>query len=118
MKRVDRHTQCERCVRRLTKRFLDVRYPEAVCHLIELFYSEHCPGCPEARHLLQRFAAERQDVVAIERNIADDGDYQLATDYHLIATPAWVIDRHNVLYGVPKSRNLAARVAASAPALS
>ena len=87
-------------------------------HLVELFYSEHCIGCPEARQLLQRLASERPDVVVIERNIDDDADYRLATDYHLIATPAFVIDRSNVLYGVPQSQKLKARIGASTPVLA
>lgn len=87
-------------------------------HLIELFYSDECLACPEARHLVRRFAAERPDVVVIERNIADDAEYRAATDYHLIATPAFVIDRHDVLYGVPQPDKLAARIAASTPVLA
>jgi hypothetical protein len=88
---------------------------ESVSHLVELFYSGHCFGCPEARQILQRLASQRPDVVAIERNIDDDADYRLATDYHLIATPAFVIDRSNVLYGVPQPHKLEARIEASTP---
>jgi hypothetical protein len=89
-----------------------------VSHLIELFYSEHCIGCPEARQLLQRFASDHPEVVAVERNIDQDADYRLATDYHLIATPAFVIDRTNVMYGIPRPEKLATRIAASAPVLA
>lgn len=87
-------------------------------HLVELFYSGHCFGCPEARQLLQRVASERPDVVVIERNIDDDADYRLATEYRLIATPAFVIDRSNVLYGVPQPQKLEARIGASTPVLA
>lgn len=67
--------------------------------------------------MVQLFASDHPDVVVIERNIDDDADYQLATNYHLIATPALVIDRHNVMYGVPRPDSLAARIDASTPAL-
>ncbi|HWK30544.1 MAG TPA: thioredoxin family protein [Terriglobales bacterium] len=87
-------------------------------HLVELFYSDHCFGCPEARQLLQRVASEHSDVVVIERNIDDDADYQLATDYRLIATPAFVIDRSHVLYGVPQPHTLEARIGATTPVLA
>jgi hypothetical protein len=89
-----------------------------VSHLIELFYSEHCIGCPEARQLLERFASDHPEVVAVERNIGQDADYRLATDYHLIATPAFVIDRCKVLYGIPQPEKLAIRMAASTPLLA
>lgn len=85
-------------------------------HLLELFYSDHCLGCPEARALVQRFVGERHDVVLVEHNI--DDDVQLAKSYHLIATPALVIDRGKVMYGVPRPDTLAARIDASAPALT
>ncbi|MBI1873676.1 MAG: thioredoxin family protein [Acidobacteria bacterium] len=80
-------------------------------HLVELFYSQHCPGCPEARALVQRFVAERPDIVLMEHNVDDDA--QLAKSYHLIATPALVIDRWKVMYGVPRADALAARIDAS-----
>jgi thiol-disulfide isomerase/thioredoxin len=91
---------------------------ESVSHLVELFYSEHCFGCPEARQLLQRVASEHPEVVIIERNIDDDVDHRLAMEYRLIATPAFVIDRSNVLYGVPQPQKLEARIGASTPALA
>lgn len=109
--------ECVRGVRRLTDGGRDGRYSEYVSHLVELFYSEHCLGCPEARQLLRRFASACPDVVVIERNINDATDYQLATDYHLIATPAFVIDRRNVMYGIPRLDKLLARIAASIPVL-
>jgi hypothetical protein len=65
--------------------------------------------------MLRLFASGRPDVVVIERNIDDDAEYRLATEYDLIATPAFVIDRHAVLYGVPKPEKLSARIAASTP---
>jgi hypothetical protein len=85
--------------------------------LVELFYSEHCFGCPEARQLLQRLASEHPEIVAVERNIDQGADYQLATEYRLIATPAFVIDRTNVLYGIPQPEKLATRISASTPVL-
>lgn len=87
-------------------------------HLVELFYSEHCFGCPEARRLVQRLASEHPQVVVIERNIDDDADYRLATEYRLIATPAFVIDRSNVVYGIPQAQKLEARIEASTPVLA
>ena len=85
-------------------------------HLVELFYSDHCLSCPEAREVLQRLTAERADIVIVEHNI--DNDLALAQAYHLIATPALVIDRENVVYGVPRLEKLAARIDASVPALA
>lgn len=86
-------------------------------HLVELFYAEHCLGCPEARHLLKRFASNHPGIVAVERNIDDDTHYRVATEYHLIATPAFVIDRQAILYGIPQPERLAARIASSTPVL-
>ena len=91
------------------------QYPEHVSHLVELFYSEHCLSCPEARKIVQRLASQRPDIVVIEHKI--DDDLRLATQYHLIATPALVIDRDKVLYGVPRLETLAARIETSAPVL-
>lgn len=81
-------------------------------HLIELFYSQHCFGCPEARRLLERFASDHPEIVIVERNIDDDTAYQLATEYGLVATPAFVIDRSTIIYGVPQPEKLAVRIAA------
>ncbi len=67
--------------------------------------------------MLQHLAAERLDVVVVERNIDDDAAYALAAEYHLIATPALVIDRRDVMYGVPAAARLAARISASRPVL-
>lgn len=89
-----------------------------MAHLVELFYSDHCIGCPEARQLLQRLASDHPRLVVIERNIDNDADYQLATGYRLIATPAFVIDHKAVMYGVPQPEKLAARIAASTPVLA
>jgi thiol-disulfide isomerase/thioredoxin len=91
---------------------------ESVSHLVELFYSDHCFGCPEARQILQRLGSQHPDVVVIERNIDDDADYRLAKDYHLIATPAFVIDRSNVVYGIPQPQKLEARIEACTPVVA
>ncbi len=104
-------------VRWLTIEVRDRAYPRGVSHLVELFYSDHCLSCPEARDLVHRLAAERPDVIIVERDIDDDAAYALAGEYHLIATPALVIDRRHVLYGVPAAAKLAARIAASRPVL-
>lgn len=77
-------------------------------HLVELFYSEHCVGCPEAREVVRRFALERQDVTVVERDVAVEMD--LARHYGLIATPALVIDGAGVMYGVPRPAALASHV--------
>lgn len=90
-------------------------YRPDVCHLLELFYSDHCLGCPEARRVVQTLALERRDVVLIEHNV--DYDVRLAREYHLVATPALVIDRQKVMYGVPRVSTLNARIEASLPAL-
>ncbi|MBI3494295.1 MAG: thioredoxin family protein [Acidobacteria bacterium] len=77
-------------------------------HLVELFYSEHCIGCPEARQVVRQFALERPDVTVVERDVAVA--VRLARHYRLIATPAIVIDGGAVMYGVPRPAALAARV--------
>jgi len=79
-----------------------------VRHLVELFYSDHCIGCPEARQVVRRFASERPDVVVVEHDVEVEAD--LARQYRLIATPALVIDGGAVIYGVPRPAALAARV--------
>jgi hypothetical protein len=79
-----------------------------VNHLVELFYSEHCLGCPEAQQVVRRFALERPDVTLVERDVTVA--IGLAKHYRLIATPAVVIDGGAVMYGVPRPAALAARV--------
>ena len=81
-------------------------------HLVELFYSEHCIGCPEAREAVRQFAQERPDVTLVEHDVAVEMD--LARHYQLIATPALVIDGVDVMYGVPRPAALAVRVDKSA----
>ena len=80
-------------------------YPVDVSYLLEIFYSEHCVGCPEARQAVRRFASGRPDVVVVE--------LELAKRYGLIATPALVIDGDLVMYGVPRPAAIAARMEAS-----
>jgi hypothetical protein len=63
-------------------------------------------------------ASDHPEFVVVERNIDDDADYHLATEYNLIATPAFVIDRSNILYGIPQPEKLATRIAASTPVLA
>lgn len=79
-----------------------------VSHLVELFYSEHCLGCPEAREVGRQFALERPDVTIVEHDVAVEID--LARHYGLIATPAFVIDGGAIMYGVPRPAALGARV--------
>jgi hypothetical protein len=74
-------------------------------------------SCPEARALLRQFGARRSDVIIIEHDIDNADALALAKGYHLIATPALVIDRNSVMYGVPRLETLAARIEASAPAV-
>ena len=73
-------------------------------HVIELFLSEHCPSCPEARRRVQQFARFRPDVTVVERNV--DEAPALATRYGLFATPAVVVNQRGVLYGVPSLARL------------
>ena len=98
-----------------TSRELSVSYAAFVSHLLELFYSEHCFSCPEARQALRQFATSRSDVIVVERDVATEKELELARRYRLIATPAIVIDGHEVMYGVPGATALAARVDASQP---
>lgn len=84
-----------------------------VSHLIDLFYSAHCIGCPEARQAVRRFASSRPHVVVVEHNVDVEAALELAKRYRLIATPALVIDRDTVMYGIPRLATLAARLDAS-----
>jgi glutaredoxin-related protein len=84
-----------------------------VSHLLEIFYSAHCLGCPEARQAVRRFASSRPDVVVVEHDLESEAEFELAKRYGLIATPALVIDGGAVMYGVPLPVALAARVDAS-----
>lgn len=81
-------------------------------HLVELFHSVHCMSCPEARAVLQQLAAQRSDIIIAEHDLANDEALDLAKGYHLVATPALVIDRTTVIYGVPRLDVLAERVEA------
>ena len=83
-------------------------------HLVEVFYAEHCLSCPEARKVVRRLAVDRTDIVVLEHDVGNS--LELAARYHLIATPALVIDRRAVMYGVPRLEALAARVNSSRPA--
>ena len=85
-------------------------------HLLEVFYSEHCFACPEARRAVGTFASSRSDVQVIEHDI--DVEPELAKRYRLIATPALVFDGEVIWYGVPGPGTLARRVEAKRPALS
>lgn len=105
-------------VRTVTEEIGNQRYPQPVSHVVELFHSPHCISCPEARALLRELAARRPDVIVIERDIEDAEALAQAREYHLIATPALVIDREKVLYGVPTLEKLTDRIATSAPAAS
>lgn len=87
-------------------------------HLIELFHAAHCVSCPEARAILRQLVARRSDVIVIEHDIDNADALALAKGYHLIATPALVIDRESVMYGVPRLEMLAARIETSAPAVT
>lgn len=87
-------------------------------HLLEIFYSAHCMGCPEARQAVRRFASSRPDVVVVEHDLEAEAELELAKRYGLIATPALVIDGDAVMYGVPRPAAMAARVDASRPVAS
>ncbi len=81
-------------------------------HLLEIFYSEHCVGCPEARQAVRRFASGWPDVVVLEHDLETEAELELAKRYGLIATPALVIDGDLVMYGVPRPAAIAARLEA------
>ena len=82
---------------------------QATPHVLELFVSDHCRGCPAARAQVGQFAA-RHALTVIERNV--DAERDAAARYGLCATPALVIDGRTVLYGVPTQTQLAARLVA------
>lgn len=73
-------------------------------HFVQLFYSEHCFGCPAARTVVRQFAAEHADVAVAELDVAIHAG--LARKYGVVATPAVVVDGGRVLYGVPKIGDL------------
>lgn len=73
-------------------------------HYIQLFYSEHCFGCPAARKAVREFAAESEGLAVAEFDV--DVDSSLARQYGVIATPAIVVDDGPVRYGVPTSADL------------
>jgi len=75
-------------------------------HVIELFVADHCLGCPDARARVQEFAATRQDIVVVERNV--EHHLEEARRYGLFATPAIVLDGRTILYGAPTSAKLTA----------
>lgn len=77
-------------------------------HYVELFYSQHCVGCPEARQVVRQLAAERPDIAVAEFDVAIH--LGAANRYGLIATPAVVIDGGPALYGIPRISELAARL--------
>lgn len=73
-------------------------------HFVQLFYSEHCFGCPAARTVVRQFAAEHTDIAVAEFDVAIH--MSLARKYGVIATPAVVVDDGPVLYGVPRIADL------------
>lgn len=83
--------------------------------MLELFFSAHCPGCPDALQVVRSFGRQRTDLLVVERNIDLDGERLLARMRRLIATPAVVIDGSAVLYGVPTPAGLERRLAALGP---
>ena len=68
-------------------------------HVLELFVSEHCPGCPDAIATIEAFCLGRTDVVLVRHDVAHALEH--ARSYGLFATPALVIDGTGVMYGVP-----------------
>lgn len=68
-------------------------------HVLEVFTSSHCPGCPEALAIVERFCDGRTDILLIRHDVAQA--LERAMSYRLFATPALVIDRRHVIYGVP-----------------
>ncbi|MGE3844406.1 MAG: thioredoxin family protein [Vicinamibacterales bacterium] len=79
-------------------------------HVLEVFFSRHCPRCTEAVHAIRQFASTRSDVVVIDRDIRVDANFQLAKRHGLIVAPALLINGETVLYGVPRAARLAARL--------
>lgn len=73
-------------------------------HFVQLFYSEHCFGCPAARTVVRQFAAEHTDIAVAEFDVAVH--VSLARKYGVMATPAVVVDGGPVLYGVPRIADL------------
>lgn len=67
--------------------------------IVEVFYSQHCPGCPRTRDAVRAFVGEGGGAVLVEHDIALE--LERARHYGLIATPATVVNQDIVLYGVP-----------------
>lgn len=68
---------------------------------VELFVSEHCLACPEARNRLRGLARVRPGLRAIEHDVDLPEGRAHAEAYGLIAVPAFVIDGASIAYGVP-----------------
>ena len=79
-------------------------YPAAMQHFVQLFYSDHCFGCPAARTVVRQFAAQNADIAVAEFDVAIHAG--LARKYGVVATPAIVVDDGRVLYGVPRLADL------------
>jgi len=94
-------------VRTLGARASRVRYSLRMEHVIELFVAHHCPSCTDARRRIREFVKKHPNVTVIERNV--DESVEAAETYGLFATPAIVVDRRSVFYGVPTLAQLAAR---------
>lgn len=79
---------------------------QSVAHVVELFLSQHCPGCPETRETVRELVRRRRDLTVVERDVDEAEGRDLARVRHLIATPAIVIDGERVLYGMPTAAAL------------
>ena len=88
---------------RLTVARRFVAYRGTMVHVLELFVSEHCIGCPEARRVVDAFAAARVDVTVVYRDVESEAARQRARAQGLFATPALVVDGQRVIYGVPRA---------------
>lgn len=65
-------------------------------------------ACPAARDIVRAVVDGRPDVTLVEYEVATA--LEQARAYGLVATPALVIDRDTVLYGIPARAALAARL--------
>jgi hypothetical protein len=81
---------------------------------IDLFVSPGCPGCGQARRVVESFARRHPGVEVCEWDLSQGPGP--ATGHGIFATPTVLLDRVRVLPGVPEAGDLEAHRAATTSA--
>ena len=77
--------------------------------LIEIFIApEGCPSCGKAQRLIQQIVSDYADIEVREVHITEAPDRVVA--YGVFSTPFIVIDGEVAFVGVPRERDLRARI--------